>query len=400
MFGLEAAAPATVTLFLCAKADDTVEFPETLRLLIRDPNVMIQQFDLTDSDLLAHQFDGVLLPLLPPRHLDFPKRFAEKHRLQISQNCATSSPFKLITPTSDEIHTPILIENAPNHALLVAALSPEKAAFPAVCTFFGAVLALMSAAFCFARSGALPLPKFTRSDGLFGFITATFLAYLVAILIAHGQTPNDNLLPGYGETLKMFASNFIGFTVCFFAFYFARFRLSKTKSQKKTTVSDSEALRKPSESSSYPPIAIICGIGLAVLAAVITSFAPLPGLTLIELASQLTSTLLMTSVFAVLAGVCEEFIFRGLVQSAFEARPESCHPHFENAFAIFLATSLFVLLHVPQSLEHLWALTPIALVSIASGIIKLRARSIFPSVLLHMSYNTALLIPSLLLFFL
>ena len=46
-------------------------------------------------------------------------------------------------------------------------------------------------------------------------------------------------------------------------------------------------------------------------------------------------------------------------------------------------------------MEHLWALIPIALVSIVSGILRVRSGAIYQSILLHISYNAILLMPSL-----
>ena len=115
------------------------------------------------------------------------------------------------------------------------------------------------------------------------------------------------------------------------------------------------------------------------------------------MASQLISTQYLTGIFALLAAISEESIFRGVIQSSLEARPGAVRPLLNNAIAVGVASMLFVGMHVPQSIDHLWALVPIAAVSIINGVLKIRYQTIFPCILLHMTYNATLVVPGILL---
>ena len=141
--------------------------------------------------------------------------------------------------------------------------------------------------------------------------------------------------------------------------------------------------------------ALYTGVLLAVLAAVVSAFCPIPGLTVIELSSRLTSSSILIGFSVLLAAIAEETIFRGVIQGSLSARSDSKHPRIQNAVAILVATFVFVFVHVPQSVEHLWALIPIGLFSLAAGWIRLQTGSVLPAIATHMTYNGILVLPTL-----
>lgn len=147
----------------------------------------------------------------------------------------------------------------------------------------------------------------------------------------------------------------------------------------------------------HPVKSAVClGLLNACLAMLTTDIAPLPGLTLTELSSSFISTAFVLAYSVFLAAIAEECVFRGVIQGSLEARPDSRHPRVQNALAIGITAIAFTLIHVPQSVEHLWALIPIGIFSFTACGVRQITGSVFPSILVHMTYNGTLVLPSML----
>ena len=390
-----------------------------------------------------------------PRPLEIPAPFATKHDVATHVMCAVSPIFQVTPGGSAQTMTfastnsepkmmPGMVDLSiseamsipvPKDALVVAAVSSGNQPWREILLFFAFLGSLLTAGIFGARAwialNSKKRPAFLSYlrfyDAPIAFVSALFLAGLIALFISDSVPASSvSLLPGFWEMLVMLSANFLAF-LTIAAFYCGR-GFIKCKRQAESEADapgcESETARAPedisSESSSeaaatnwktrvthffmrsedptpFPawlPVAL--GVGLAVTAVISVMFAPMPGLSTAEMASQLTSTCFLTAHFAVLAGISEECLFRGVIQSSLEARPNSKHPALINAIAILITTAFFVSIHVPQSMDHLWALIPIGCVSMVAGWLKLHYRSIFPAVLLHMTYNSVLLLPSLL----
>ncbi len=337
--------------------------------------------------------------ILGPRPLDLPNRFAKKFEVEPRQQCAVSEILAVGNDSATESEI-----SAPEGALVVAAVSSNHFILVYLGLFLAFVVGLWGT-FCINSKKEWTFrPAFRWFDFIIVFVLAMLTAYAIAMAVT-AITPNSDLLfPSYAELLGLMVCNFVGFLVAAGAWAWFRNRKARLAADSVTDNAGQEnALPEQVTAAAgahafTPWISIGIGIGLAVTAAVTVSFAPLPGLSTIEMASQLPSTCFMSGFFAILAGISEECLFRGVIQTSLEARPDSRHPVLQNAIAIGVATLLFTSLHVEQSLDHLWALIPITCVSLVSGLLKIRYKSLYPSMLLHMTYNATLLLPSLLIY--
>ena len=348
------------------------------------------------AQLPSHlDFDNAPIELIGPRPLDVPHDFAHDKGLDSRLQCGVSEVFK--TPDEGQNH---VIQTNPNLFLVIAVNDPTPTT-PIACLFalflvaFGMTFALA------AQKYRLPCDGFRAFDGILGVFIAMGTAFLLSILVFQHLPHAPQLFPAFGEMIAMFAINTVSFIGVFVAFIAVRSRNAQAPILQEIPPND-EREKRPTESPTQTPIptfnpltSLGIGVALAALAALSVSLAPLPGLSTTEMASQLTSTLYVTALFAVLAGLSEECLFRGLVQSSLEAKPHAAHPLRQNAAAILFTTILFVGVHVAQSLDHLWALIPIAIVSLTNGVLKVKYRSLFPAILVHMTYNATLLLPSL-----
>ena len=327
--------------------------------------------------------------------------------------------------------------SAQEGTLIVIAFDGARSPWPKW-LFVAFLLSIWGAFAAVSLQFRLHFPSFARRDCFLGFLAAMILSFVLAIAEMPLQRQESlTLLPGYGDMLLMFIDNFVSFLAVALGYLLLRRRFpargcpadapwlhavpecipqsnapqgqqngasaipehgkdSEGKTDSATSQQGTETRQNAKPVPHFhPAMAIGVGFVLAVCAIVSVLFAPLPGLSTSEMASQLTSTLYMTAIFAIVAGFYEECLFRGLMQSALEARPGDAHPILRNAVAIAISSAFFVFVHVAQSLDHLWALIPIALVSITNGILKVRYRSLFPCILVHMTYNAVLMIPSL-----
>lgn len=327
--------------------------------------------------------------VLGPRPIDLPPQFAKKAKVEQRQQCAVS---ELIKIENDGLNKTEI--TAPNGALVVAAVSSNRHILIYIGLFIIFMIGLFGAFYINSQKKWTFRPSFRRYDFAVVFILSLMSAYGIAMAVTALTPKTDFLFPSFGELFGLMICNFVGFLAATGAWSW--FRNKKNSSLKSSETSDAE--NEENVTPFAPWTAIAVGFSLAVTAAVLVSFAPLPGLSTIEMASQLPSTCFMSGFFAILAGISEECLFRGVIQTSLEARHDSKHPILQNAVAIGVATLLFTSLHVEQSIDHLWALIPITCVSIISGLLKIRYKSLYPSMLLHMTYNAALLLPSLLIY--
>ena len=382
--------PGEDTFFVCISKDSKQETPKYLEVELNPemdengllPPAKLKQIELSD-----------------PRPLTLPGWFAQKYQIDTEAKCGMSEQY-LMEPGT-------IITDPPEHAVVIQAHSNQPVS-PKDTILFLSFFACLFAGLILWSTHPNKLPRLKYYDGIVAFVLALGVAYLVTVLTGGLEQSEERLFPGYMEMFSMMLANFFGFLSAALAILIWR----GVRENKKLQVSAGEtgavaptASKSSLESdhnetkvlSTKPWFPILLGFGLALTAAITVSFAPMPGLNTAEMASVLVSTRFITAHFAILAGICEECLFRGVIQTSFMARPDAKHPFVQNSIAILIATFLFVLLHVPQSVDHLWALIPIALVSIVSGIIRIRSKSIFQSILLHTTYNATLLMPSLLM---
>ena len=289
-------------------------------------------------------------------------------------------------------------------------------------------------------------PIYGRLDGLLAFLLAMLVSYAIA-LFTHSAFPRESsLFPGFHTTLALMFANFFAFISAFalvrlFRFFFPLRRktahpprvaprpcndatpkdahaaadqipqseneiLQKNDNTEPSPKSEKKQKKKSKLHSFYDRLrnaaqrhpmkfALYAGVLLACLAFVVSVVCPLPGLTTIELSSRLTSSAFVLGFSVLLAAIAEETVFRGIIQTSLSARADSAHPHVQNAVAILLTTLVFVFIHVPQSVDHLWALIAIGLFSLSACWIRLQTGSVLPAIATHMTYNACLALPSL-----
>ena len=227
-----------------------------------------------------------------------------------------------------------------------------------------------------------PIPQMRKVTSLIAFITTLALAIGLASVFQILLPPESGVISGYGSVMASFSSNCLAYIlVSVICFVVAFKRSGQPKPLAKTSISK-------------PFLYFFLAIGLVIFAMMSVILAPMPDITLTELTSFMTSTRFVTAYFAIMAGIYEECLFRGVIQTSLMPAPGEAHERIKNIIAVAITTVLFVGLHVPQSIGHLWALTPIAAVSVASSILRIKSQTIFPSILLHITYNGCLLIPS------
>ena len=319
---------------------------------------------------------GLDVEISEPRPLDAPLGFADKYGLTDDIHCGVSD-FQTISPGElkpVQMTSMIVIEE---YSVPPASLTDSS--------IFLMFLLLLGGAIAISCLRPLKIPDMKFYESFMAFVLALLLSMGLAVGISSGMDSPAELAPSFGNMLGMMAANFMAFLIVATGYFFFHAR-------KKIE------FHAPQQSaSSLIGVPILCAVGLVIIAGMTVFVAPLPGLTTTEIAALLVSTRFVTAHFAVLAGICEECLFRGVIQTGLMARDGSRYPRLQNAAAIGMTTLLFVSLHVPQSMEHLWALLPIALVSVTSGILRIRSGGISQSILLHTSYNAILLLPSVFL---
>lgn len=353
-----------------------------------------QEWDVRTVGPDGFPVDVDRLTFTAPMPLDIPPAFAETHNVAEHVVCGDSEIVNLDEPDvegmgrqSGQFSTRQL--RLPRESFVVAAVSDAGGLLVEAGLFFAFLAALWAGFALLSRRFRLSNIRFRRYDCVLAFVLSNIVAY--ALLAAVSLFPFDGttLLPGYGEMLAMLIANFAGFLLTAVFFVWLRY---ERKMPWIRTLSDRDPiafrLRVP----------LLLGIGIAIVGSVfVLLLVEQPGLTTFTMASQLISTQYLTGLFALLAAISEESIFRGIIQSSLEARPETVRPRLTNAIAVAVASLMFVGMHVAQSIDHLWALVPIAAVSITSGVLKIRYQTIFPCILLHMTYNATLVVPGILL---
>ena len=102
-----------------------------------------------------------------------------------------------------------------------------------------------------------------------------------------------------------------------------------------------------------------------------------------ELLKYTESAILLGVVAVLVAPFVEEVIFRGFVYPVFERR-------WGQYTAVFLTALMFVSLHVSQLWGSWLGISVIFFVGLLLSIVRAKTDSLFPSFLLHLSYNTTL----------
>lgn len=344
---------------------------------------------------------------------------------------------------------------APNDALVVAAISPMRDARIALLLWFlfatalyATIAAAMRLQMATRNTPSAKRPIYGRFDGILAFILAMLASYAIANAAYKFFHQESALFPGFYATATLMLSNFVAFLSAFAVIRLFRVfvpisghshdsiapasptpdavntaqklinsdqtqNLQSSNEILHTDNSNEEQSAKTKKTDLKTKLiqlyerlcngvqrhplkfALYTGVLLAVLAAVVSAFCPIPGLTVIELSSRLTSSSILIGFSVLLAAIAEETIFRGVIQGSLSARSDSKHPRIQNAVAILVATFVFVFVHVPQSVEHLWALIPIGLFSLAAGWIRLQTGSVLPAIATHMTYNGILVLPTL-----
>lgn len=87
----------------------------------------------------------------------------------------------------------------------------------------------------------------------------------------------------------------------------------------------------------------------------------------------------------ILAPIVEEILFRGFVFAGFAAK-------WGPGWATILSSLIFITVHAPEKIHYLPGFLDVALLALAACWLRLRCQSIRPGILLHITYNTGLLL--------
>ncbi len=93
---------------------------------------------------------------------------------------------------------------------------------------------------------------------------------------------------------------------------------------------------------------------------------------------------ILATVF-ILAPIVEEILFRGFAFAGFATK-------WGPGYASILSSLIFTAVHAPEKIHYLPGFLGVALVALAACWLRLRCRSIRPGILLHMVYNSGLLL--------
>lgn len=155
------------------------------------------------------------------------------------------------------------------------------------------------------------------------------------------------------------------------------------------------------QSSKIPlQYAILTGVGLALFALIILLITGhQEQVSHLSFMLSLPTAISATAFFALIAPLSEEIFFRGLIQTALYPKDatKSSSPWLYAALPIIITTLLFLLLHSAQAQRNPYALIPIALMSLCSGIWRYRSESLHGSIAIHLAYNACLSIPAILM---
>ena len=264
----------------------------------------------------------------------------------------------------------------------------------------------------------MPKPQYTMNDAPLAFIGALVLS-LSLVYAAFFFMPKSN--GGLTPLITFAASNaamFIGLfgTALFFICLRKRKKATvETKLAMATAADDGDTTSvalKHDDTDSAPPSsdthdtteahlfftksplkwAAIIGFILAIIAAVFAVCVNDIEMAMSDLANEFTTYRLSLMHFAMMAGISEELLYRGVIQTAIGGRKTK---GLRAWTGILIAAILFASVHIPQSTGHLFTLLPVFLVGFTSGYFRCKTQSIFPSMTMHLTYNSALMIPSL-----
>lgn len=139
-------------------------------------------------------------------------------------------------------------------------------------------------------------------------------------------------------------------------------------------------------------------LALALIACVILLFRILPP-DQVKLETMDTAKLFLGPAWAqvailatifILAPIVEEILFRGIFFAGVAAK-------WGAGSATILTSLLFIMVHAPEKIHYIPGFLDVGMLSLVACWLRLRCRSIRPGILLHMTYNTGLLLAAPLL---
>ncbi len=246
---------------------------------------------------------------------------------------------------------------------------------------------------------AMPKPPLKIADGILAYVVSLIVAVGLSGAAAAAFKIEGYLVPKQAillSNLAMFVALFG--TAGTWLLWRTKKGIDGKISDENTTVkagSPNELTHTTSDwkLSIHPMIlAPLTGFALAILAA-LTLFFQFNDVTMTthDLANELPGYSLALAHFAMLAAISEELLFRGLIQTAIGGRNAT---GLRAWIGIAVATTAFTLVHVPQSEGHLFTLLPVAMLGCFSGIVRQKTHAIFPSMTMHLTYNSVLLLPA------
>lgn len=241
------------------------------------------------------------------------------------------------------------------------------------------------------HNDAMPKPTYSVYIAPAAFFIATLLGILFAqaafSTLPRGTGHLTPLISHAFANLGMFFGLFM--TALFFIFWMHR-KASLTTDEQMPVAAEPE--KKPFFCKSPLPWAAFVGFLLAVFAAIFALTIDDIEVTISDLTNEFTHYRFALMHFAMLAGISEELLYRGVIQTAIGGQKTG---GLRAWLGIVLAAILFASVHIPQSTGHLMTLIPVFMVGLTSGYFRCKTQSIFPSMTMHLSYNSALMIPSL-----
>lgn len=270
----------------------------------------------------------------------------------------------------------------------------------------------------YRHNAEMPTPRYSPYNGVQAFFVATFLGMALGYLIYDWMPQGDgNLIPELTTSMSNMGM-FIGLlgTAVFFIFLKTKYphRVAETQQNSNNDIDDIDGIRIIDEGTDviavdartaedddpHPPFfckspmkwAIILGFVLSIMAALFAMQINDIEMTMSDLSNEFTIYRLSLFHFAMMAGISEELLYRGVIQTAIGGRKKRGT---RAMVGVWVAALLFAAVHIPQSLGHLFTLLPVFLVGLTSGYFRCKTQSIFPSMTMHLTYNSILLLPAL-----
>lgn len=238
---------------------------------------------------------------------------------------------------------------------------------------------------------AMPKPNFLGVDAVSAFAVSLLISFGLSVF-AFTTFRSSGFFVSKEQVLASSLATFIGLFGTAGMWYLWR---TKRPVNAQTQAAEPASAASVNKILGCNPIILapIAGFVLAILAIISLIFGAETEMTLHDMVNNFEGYGFALAHFAMLAPISEELLYRGVIQTAIGGRKTTG----TRAWCgIVLAAAIFAAVHIPQSVGHPFTLLPVFSVGLCSGYLRQKTQTLFPSIALHLAYNSTLLLPSLL----